>query len=285
MVNVTKDWKSNVKAYVNDPAIRWKASQRKDRKKIRSENSEDALTWQVFRTLEATGQLDKWVKDSFGLEDCFVPYYWQRRFDSSETDRDIAVALSAVEPYHEKHSRQHTETDLILRGKRHLVMCEMKLGYRRVAIKGWRQAEKSPIVDDYQPHASLFVIEKENWRKSMKRFAQLYKNLILGNVLSKSWWTDPRQAPSASDGKEPDVAQSSLALHLLVVVNGATKYPMLDGTYHTYELEFGEFCKSCCAEKSRLHFTTWQNIREWVKSHPEGDLSFVRSRLLEHPLL
>jgi hypothetical protein len=87
------------------------------------------------------------------------------------------------------------------------------------------------------------------------------------------------------DNEKPDVEQSTLTLHLLAVANGATKYPGPNGTFHTYELEFGEFCKSCSAEKSQLHFAKWQNIGAWVKSQQNDNLSFVRSRLLEHPLL
>jgi hypothetical protein len=124
MVKVEDDWKANVKVYTDDAAIRWKASQPKDCEKIRSENSEDGLTWQVFRTFAATGHLDDWVKDALGIVDNFVPYYWQRLHDSGKIDADIAAALREIEPYHEKNRRQHTETDLILRGKRHLVVCD-----------------------------------------------------------------------------------------------------------------------------------------------------------------
>jgi hypothetical protein len=206
MVKVEDDWKANVKVYTDDAAIRWKASQPKDCEKIRSENSEDGLTWQVFRTFAATGHLDDWVKDALGIVDNFVPYYWQRLHDSGKIDADIAAALREIEPYHEKNRRQHTETDLILRGKRHLVVCEMKLGYKIHPITGWQQARKSPIVDDYQPYATLFVVDKANWRESMGRFAQLYKNLILGNVLRKSWYIAPVEDPGAAgrDSGKPD---------------------------------------------------------------------------------
>jgi hypothetical protein len=287
MVNVKKDWHDNVKIFCDDEAIRWKASQKKDAKKICSENSEDVLTWQVFRTLEANHLLNRWMAHSFGLEDQFVPYYWQRRYSSSEIDPDIKAALSEIEPYHEKHGRQHTETDLILRGNRHLVMCEIKLGYKCRRITGWQQAANSPVVNDYQPYAVPFVSEPDRWKALVSRFAQLYKNLMLGNVLCSQWATDPLISSGVIERNEERLndVDSNLRLHLLAVVNGATTWRATDGTCHTYEVEFGQFCKSCSIEASRLHFTTWQDIRTWITSQTDADLSFVRSRLQEHPLL
>lgn len=163
MVRVEGHWQDNVKVFTDDGPIRWKARQPKDRKKICSENSEDALTWQVFRTLHAIGQLNVWVTDALGIVDKFVPYFWQRRFDNSDIDPDIKAAISEVEPYHVKHNLQHTETDLTLRGDRHLVMCEMKLGAKHRQITGWQQGQNSPIVNDYRPHAILFVAEPNKW--------------------------------------------------------------------------------------------------------------------------
>jgi hypothetical protein len=193
--------------FTNCAAIQWKASQKKDRRNIQSEHSEDALTWQVFRSLETTELLDRFVSESLGLEDHYVVYYWQRRHHQHEIDPGIDQALAEVEPYHHRHSRQHTETDLILRGKHILIVTEVKLGSKRRKITGWCQSKGSPIVSDYEPHAHQFIRDMAQWRHTMTRFAQLYKNLFLGKELSKLWFRAARPLP----------------LHLLVVVNGATQ--------------------------------------------------------------
>jgi hypothetical protein len=53
---VFDDWKGERRCFgvfCEDAAIRWKAEQEKDLRKIRSENSEDTLTWQFFSSSAA----------------------------------------------------------------------------------------------------------------------------------------------------------------------------------------------------------------------------------------
>jgi hypothetical protein len=269
MVRVYGTWQENVGVYTDGPAIQWKAAQRKDRAHIRSENSEDALTWQTFRSLEAAGLLDQFVADWLGLTDRYVAYYWQRRHDQYDIDPIIDSVLAEVEPFHRQHGRQHTETDLMLRGECTLIVAEIKLGYKRRRITGWRQARNSPIVDDYESHARQFVRDTTNWKQIVARFAQLYKNLFVGEELSKRW--------SMSD--------QPLELHLLAVVNGAAQEKKPDGSKWTYRYEFEAFRQTTTLPQDRLHLLEWQQIRDWILDQHSTDLSFVQDRLAYHPLL
>jgi len=269
MVRVYETWRENVGVHTDCAAIQWKASQKKDRRHIRSENSEDALTWQTFRSLEAAGLLDQFVAELLGLVDHYSAYYWQRSCNQYEIDPTVDRVLAEVEPYHRQHGRQHTETDLMLRGERTLIVAEIKLGYRKHRITGWCQAKNSPIVDDYEPHARQFVTDAMRWKQTVARFAQLYKNLFVGRRLSELW--------SAAD--------RPLELHLLTVVNGATQEKKPDGTVWTYRDEFETFRQSTMFPQDALHLLTWQQVRDWILTQRAAELGFVQDRLVRHPLL
>jgi len=269
MVQVYETWQENVGVHTDCLAIQWKASQKKDRRHIRSEDSEDALTWQTFRSLEAAGLLDQFVADLLGLSDHYAAYYWQRPHDGYDIDPTIDRALAEVEPYHRQHGRQHTETDLTLRGERTLIVAEIKLGYKNRKITGWHQARNSPIVDDYEPHARQFVTDTARWKQTVARFAQLYKNLFVGRRLSELW----------------SATGQPLELHLLAVVNGATQEKKPDGSIWTYQDEFEAFQQSTTFPQDASHLLTWQQIRDWILDQHAMELSFVQDRLVRHPLL
>jgi hypothetical protein len=79
------------------------------------ENSEDALTWNVFRSLQEAGFLHALTPL---LCDCREPveptlYLWGRRVDGSEIGpfEELAAARQGFEPTH----RQQTEPDVVLR--------------------------------------------------------------------------------------------------------------------------------------------------------------------------
>jgi hypothetical protein len=269
MPRVFDDWNENVLVFCEDAAIRWKALQKKDSAKLRSENSEDALTWQFFRTLEHHGLLNRWVSECLKIQDEFTLLYWQRPRDRSVIDPDIDDCLARLEPIHRKLNRQHTETDLILRGRRTLIMTEVKLGYKARAITGWRQAETSPVMPTYEAAARSLMSRPDEWKETLTRFAQLYKNLILGHCLLEKW--SPRGSP--------------LALHLLAIVNGAAVETLPDGTQWKYLDEFRMFCSTCSSDQKYLHVTTWQHLRIWIVAQHSADLEFLQGRLNSHPLL
>jgi hypothetical protein len=269
MVRVYRTWQENVGIFCDNPAICWKAIQPKDAAKLRSENSEDALTWQFFRSIESEGLVTGWAKHFLGIDDAFRLYYWQRLPDQMTLDGEIDACLATIEPYHTAANKQRTETDLILRGSRNVLMVEVKLGYKDREITGWRQAPSSPIVPQYEKHAQPLVARREQWREVLQRFAQLYKNLMLGRCLAARWL---------------GYDASNTSVHILAIVNGAAVERKADGEEWTYRDEFAAFKQSCTVPSSNLHFATWQDFRVWA-AEQHGGLDFVRRRLLAHPLL
>ena len=264
-------WQENVGIFCNDPAICWKASQPKDVAKLRSENSEDALTWQFFRSIEAGGLVSAWAKHFLAIEDQFRLYYWQRLPDQGSLDADIDRCLATIEPYHTAEGRQRTETDLILRGARHVVMVEVKLGYKEREITGWQQSPTSPIVPHYEKHAKPLLVRAEDWRVTLARFAQLYKNLMLGHCLAEKWLGDDA---------------GTQKVHLLAIANGATVYRKSSGDEWTYADEFAAFQETCVMGRGNLHFATWQDLHKWAsEEQQQARLDFVLTRLRTHPLL
>ena len=269
MPRVFENWKDNVAIFNEDAAICWKAAQQKDLEKIRSENSEDVLTWQVFRTLEEHQMVSKWAAECLGIDDEFTVYYWQRQYNESVIDPMVDSCLARVEPIHREHNRQHTETDLILRGRRKLIMVEVKLGYKDRPITGWQQAQNSPIMPSYAGPARLLMTAPDDWKATLGRFAQLYKNLILGGCLKDKW---------SRDG-------AALELGLLAIVNGATVERLPDGTSRGYLDEFLCFRDSCTLDQRRLHIVTWQELATWICRQERPELQFIHERLRSHPLL
>jgi len=262
-------WQQNVGVYTHCPAIQWKASQKKDEQKIRNPHSEDALTWQVFRSLEAAGLLDRFAEDLLGVSDQYRAHYWQRPWHQYVIDPTIDKVLGEVEPYHRARNLQHTETDLILRGNRTLVVAEMKLGRQETQPNGWRQSRDSPLVDDYEPWVRPLLKDPARWQDTVKRFAQLYKNLILGQRVAELW------APSGTP----------LELHLLAVVNGNAGRRLRGGSVSTYRTEFDDFRTTSSLPAFRLHLLEWQEIRRWMSKIHRPELEFALDGLTYHPLL
>jgi len=268
-VELRSTWQDNVGVYTYDPAIQWKASQKKDELHLRNPNSEDALTWQVFRSLEAAGLLDRFVEDLLGISDEYRAYYWQRPWQQYAIDLTVDKALAEVEPYHRAHNLQHTETDLILRGNGTLVVAEMKLGPQETLPNGWAQSSGSPLVDEYERWVRPLLKDPARWQDTVKRFAQLYKNLVLGQRLAQLW------APSGRP----------LTLHLLAVVNGKAGRRLRDGSVSAYRTEFDHFRATSSLPPHRLHLLEWQEIGLWMSRIPRPELEFALDRLTRHPLL
>jgi hypothetical protein len=268
MPRVFNDWRENVCVFLEDAAIQWKAAQPKDAAKLCSENSEDALTWQFFRTLESEDLVTRWARDCLGVADEFSLLYWQRAPDHAIIDPDVDECLAGLEPIHRKLDRQHTETDLILRGRRTLIMTEAKLGYITRPISGWQQGS-SPVMPTYEKAVRTLLARPDEWKQSIHQFAQLLKNLMLGQCLREKWSQD--NAP--------------LELHLLAIANGATAEVRSDGTVWRYEDEFREFCSKCSFDQGRLHYVTWQQLRAWIAEQHDIDLDFLRKRMDSHPLI
>jgi hypothetical protein len=239
-VKVYDDWRDNVVVDPDAPPLVWKAGRNvfgtnksvPGRPYLASENSEDALSWNLFRTLERTSHLDV-VARALELEDEFQVLYWYRSWDSTEPLPEITAALSRVEP----RRGYHTETDVILKGQRYLVMVECKLDKPGARVHAWERGSHSQIPPAYEEPLRALLAGMQNWKATMRRFYPLLRHLILANELCgpSGWPLEP---------------------HLLAIVNALNV--SRDGKPHAAEFE--HFRRALRLPPERTHLATWQEL-------------------------
>lgn len=232
---------------------------------VASEQSEDVLSWNFFRSLQSAGKLH-FVTDKLGIHaDIEKVYFWQHDADrwSEEVDPEIQNILNEMEPWGENGRRQQTETDIILRGGHHIVMVESKLGKPNEVVKAWGRggSPNRPMRSDYLEFmkklgAKLFR-DSFNFEQDGRRFYQLFRNYLLGAALSQMWVTK---------------------FYLLAIVNVLNRN--LEGCSH--EDEFQSF-QCFLEEPGNTFLTTWQKL--WRILPGEPGLSKLRQWLQGHPLL
>ena len=243
-VKVYDDWRDNVVVDPGAPPVDWKAGQGvfgahtsvPGRPYLASENSEDALSWNLFRTLERTGRLDA-VARALGLEDEFRVLYWYRPWDSAEPLPEIKPALDRVEPWGKVGKRYQTETDVMLKGRRYLVMVESKLGKPDTDVRAWERGSKSAIPASYEEPLRGLLADMRGWEATMRRFYQLLRHLVLANELCGpgGWPLEP---------------------HLLAIVNGLNANR--GGVPHAAKFE--AFQRALRLGPERTHLLTWQEL-------------------------
>lgn len=266
-VKVYRNWEDNIIVDSQLPAIRWKAQQKKDRftrgkaeglSKLASVNSEDAFSWNFFRSLEKAESLD-FLMDRHGFNDAFRVLYWYRLFDQRNPEAEIQSALDRIEAWGKGGRRQQTETDIILIGKKYLIMIECKLGRPREKIRAWSRKTKGSIPQEYETYVLRLTAKPNDWRETMQRFYQLLRNLILGYELGKKWNLEP---------------------HLFALVN------MLNFNHNgkSHEEEFDMFRKTINIPEY-AHLSTWQLLRKEIGIMDNPALHPLILYLNKHPCL
>jgi len=243
-VKVYDDWRDNIVADPDAPPLAWKAGRDlfgtntsvPGSPYLASENSEDALSWNLFRTLERTDHLDV-VARALGLEDEFQVLYWYHPWDSSEPLPEIKAALDRVEPWGRVGGRYQTETDVILKGQHYLVMVECKLGKPGAHVRAWERGSSSRIPPTYEEPLRALLADMEDWEATMRRFYQLLRHLLLANELCRTggWPLEP---------------------HLLAVVNALN----VNRNGKPHAVEFEAFRCALQLEPERTHLVTWQEL-------------------------
>jgi hypothetical protein len=128
-IKVYQDWCDNVVVDQRAPAVTWKAHRDtfgshtsvSGMSHLASENSEDALSWNLFRTLERLGRLDA-IARPLGLDDDFQVLYWYRPWDAADPLPEIRQALNRIEPWRKRKGHFGSDTTIMLKGQRVLVM-------------------------------------------------------------------------------------------------------------------------------------------------------------------
>jgi hypothetical protein len=243
-VKVYDDWRDNIVVDPEAPPLVWKAGRDlfgghtgvPGRPYLASENSEDALSWNLFRTLEKAGRLDVAAR-ALGLEDDFQVLYWYRPWDAASPLPEIKQALDRVEPWGKVRGRYQTETDIILRGQRYLVMVESKLGKPGARIRPWERTGDRPVPATYEAPLRDLLKDMHDWQETMRRFYQLLRHLILANELCRPevWDLEP---------------------HVLAIVNELNRHASL----RPHAEEFEAFRKCLRLPAERTHLLTWQEL-------------------------
>ena len=243
-VKVYDDWRDNIVVDADAPPLAWKADRDTfgantsvpNHPRLASENSEDALSWNLFRTLERSGHLDV-VARALGLEDEFQVLYWYRPWDSARPLPEIKLALDRVEPWGKVGGRYQTETDVILKGRRYLVMVECKLGKPGTHVHAWERGSKGHIPPTYEEPLRRLLADMKGWEATMRRFYQLLRHLVLANELCwpGGWRLEP---------------------HLLAIANALNVNR--DGKPHAVEFEAFQRALQLSAEQT--HLLTWQKL-------------------------
>jgi hypothetical protein len=281
-VEVYTDYRENIIVDPDHPVLAWKAN--KDRfdpklfpakvrdafpeglPRIGSQHSEDALSWNVFRSLQLGQKLSLVGHSSIQGQDFDAVYFWGRDAHqrSEQIHSEIQNTLNEMEPWGENGVQQQTETDVMLRGERHIIMIESKLGEPDKPLRAWCRSRSG-----MRPEYRVFLSRVEEARGEPlfspcfdydnhgNRFYQLFRNYLLGAALSLKWRT---------------------AFSLLAIVNSLNSN--LCGRRH--EEEFGLF-RCVLAQPSNAFLITWQQIWEHLPSHP--NLGALQMWLLNHPLL
>lgn len=192
-------------------------------------------------------------------------YFWQHDLSqrSQEIDREIQYVLDEMEPWGVNPESQQTETDIILRGRSHIVMVESKLGKPNQRVEAWvrRRSSSRTMRPEYlkfmQKLGTKLFSDHFDFQQDGGRFYQLFRNYLLGAALSERW---------------------NAAFSLLAIVNGLNCN--LEGRSHSEE--FHHF-QSKLVHPSNTFLITWQQI--WKALPNDSELSSLKKWLLNHPLL
>lgn len=264
-VKVYTQWQSNILVDPEAPAIRWKSRQKKDiysrgnvkgLSRLGSVNSEDALSWNLFRTLEKYEALNRFTTQ-WGLPDNYQVLYWFRSADSDVPYEGIRECLDLIEPWGRGGRRQQTESDIILLGRKNLIMVENKLGAPRKKINAWGK-QRGEVPREYLDF-TLPLLKSHQYWSEMPRYYQLYRQLILGTELGKRFNLQP---------------------YLLAIYNDLN----LAKNGLTHDKEFEEF-KSTIAKPTSARCLSWQSLIKEIRSFNYPQLSELISKFSVNPCL
>jgi len=282
-VGVYTDYRENMIVYADHPILKWKASKKNERLRpnwfplevrskfpegfpyVAGENSEDLLSWNVFCSLQLTDRMGL-VAEMLNTEiDIEAVYFWQHRLDqwSEQIDPETEAILDEMEPWGKGAAKQQTETDVILRGRHHIIMVESKLGKPKAIVKAWGRSGPTnrPMRCDYLEFMARLDVklfrDSFNFEQDGRRFYQLFRNYLLGAALSQKWNTE---------------------FSLLAIVSSSNS----NLASKSHEEEFGHF-QSLLKQPSNTFLKTWQQI--WSKVREEAGLEVLQKWLVNHPLL
>lgn len=193
---VYTDYRNNLIVDANNTAVRRKAE--RDRR-IAHENSEDALTWNVFRSLQCLEILDRVSAQLFGTTGPVEAYFWTVNA-KGETWQPLLQAFGVLEA-HISPQGQRSEPDLVLvneKGRR-VVFIEAKFSdsVRERTLPDWFLARdevhtpeyRDRILMNYQkgdPDQTLFASGLSLAQVISEGFYQLMRHALFANYITRN---------------------------------------------------------------------------------------------------
>lgn len=275
---VHTDYRETIVVDADHPILTWKANRDKLRPswfaadvqqrypgglpKIGSEHSEDAFTWNVFRTLQLHNRIQRLTNIFSSAANVDRLYFWGHDADlqSQKIDPQIQDTLNQMEPWGKDGVKQQTEPDVILRGKYHIVMVECKLGKPGEEIRAWQRNRPSMRAQyaTFMKYLGLKLFtDSFDYKHDGIRFYQLFRNYLLGAALALTWNTE---------------------FSLLTIVNRLNNN--LEGRSH--QEEFDSF-RRLLVDPSNAFLITWQQV--WNALRKERNLERLYESMRKHPLL
>lgn len=205
--------------------------QKRETERLGRERSEDALTFNVFRTIERSGQLDALMSVVAGREvrGC-VPSYWSLNSGTGQPEQ----LLSAARDIFREVRDRGTEPDLMIESAETLFVIEAKLGAKNETKPTHTRSLKSYESAAGGWYAEVFVTDPETVAVREKLY-QLMRLWLLGTKMA------------AQAGKR----------FVLVSLCAATSDVQI-------EIRFGAHLKSA-SDRQFVRFT-WEQVREHCRT-------------------
>jgi len=245
-VKVFPKYQDNILIDKDNPILKKKAEYSREKYKrgkvkglsrLGSENSEDARSWDLFRTLQLNNDIKRYY-GLIGIQDEFERIlFWGLNPDTAEFDGDLKSVLDGVEPP-DLWKIQQTEPDVIVIGKVSVIFNECKLGTPGKNIDAWNRKEEFSIKHRLYKEKALPFFKQlftENFKEEGRRYYQLMRNYIIGKNLANKLEKE---------------------FHLVVIVS--EKNSARSGLPH--EEEFKNFCSNLL-DSSMCHYLTWDHFK------------------------
>lgn len=244
-VKVFIDYRDNIRIDKDSKVLANKASLPRERYlkgkvkglvRFGSENSEDAKTWNLFRSLELNKRFDLYYNLLDIKDKATNLLFWGMDSNTGEFDVILKAVLDEIEPPNLWRIQQ-TEPDVIITGQNTVIFNESKLGKDGAQIDAWNR--KDPFENKHEYYKSnaepYFKSEFiDNFAEEGRRYYQLLRNLIIGQAFAKRL------------GKQ---------FHLVVLVN--SKNRAKSGL--THREEFNNFIL-LLNDTSYCHLITWDQL-------------------------
>ena len=246
-VKVSLDYRDNISIDKDNPALKKKAEYLREKytrgkvkglSRLGSENSEDARSWNLFRTLQLHNDMKKYYSFIEIRDECERILFWGLDPETGKFGRDLKSVLNDIEPP-DLWKVQQTEPDIIVMGQKTIIFTECKLGRPGENIDAWNRkgaftSKHELYKNSARPFFKQILIEK--FEVEARRYYQLLRNYIIGEHFAH---------------------RLNKVFHLVAIASAKNK--ARSGLSH--EEEFKTFC-SYLFDSSRCHFLTWGQLEE-----------------------